>query len=87
MHTISVSENSLSPSAPTHDAADKKKVDLADAATILPGLQQSRLLLDTAIRVLSYFVPPPPEGVVSNAEAAARIRRAFAELGHPSVRR
>ena len=84
----SLSKNSTPTSAPTHDPLNKKKVELADAATmLLPGLQQSRLLLDTAIRVLSQFVPPPPQGSVSNAEAAARIRRALAEFGHPSVRR
>ncbi len=51
MHMISVSENSLSPSAPTHNASSDNKVGLADAATmLLPGLQQSRLLPDAAIR-------------------------------------
>jgi hypothetical protein len=54
---------------------------------LLPGLQQARTLLDAAIGVLSHFAPPPPQGAISNAEAAARIRRALAEFGHPSTRR
>ena len=89
MHMTSLPKDSLSPSAPTHASLLKKKVELADAAAmLLPGLQQSRLLLDTAIRVLSQFAPPPPpQGSVSNAATAARHQRALAEFGHPSVRR
>jgi hypothetical protein len=54
---------------------------------LLPGLQQTRALLDVAIGVLSHFASPPPQGLISNAEAAARIRRVLAEFGHPTVRR
>ena len=86
MHMTSLPKDSPSPSAPTHASLLKKKVELADAAVmLLPGLQQARLLLDTAIRVLSQFAPP--QGSVSNAEVVARHRRALAEFGHPSVRR
>jgi len=81
-----VSKDSPSPSSPTHAFLIQKKVELADAAVmLLPGLQQSRLLLDTAIRVLSQFAPP--QGSVSNADVVARHRRALAEFGHPAVRR
>jgi hypothetical protein len=52
---------------------------------LLPGLQQARAQLDLAIRVLGYFAPPAPAGAISNAAAAARIRRALAEFGHPAA--
>ena len=82
----SITKDSTATSVPTLDPLTKK-VETADAATmLLPGLHQSRLLLDTAIQVLSHFAPPQPQSV-SNAEAAARIRRVLAEFGHPSVRR
>ena len=84
----SLSVNSVPASAPANESLNKSKVELADAATmLLPGLQQSRALLEVAIRVLSHFAPPAPQGAISNAEAAARIRRVLAEFGHPSVRR
>ena len=84
----SLPKDSTLTSAPTHAPLTQKKVELADAAVmLLPALQQSRLLLDTAIRLLSQFAPPPPRGAASNADAAARLRRALAEFGHPSVRR
>lgn len=74
----SVSENPI--------ASSTKHPTLADAAVmLLPGLHQARTQLDLAIRVLSYFAPPPPAGAVSNAEAAARIRRALAAFGHPAA--
>ena len=67
-------------------ASNAKQPSLADAATmLLPGLQQARTQLDLAIRILSHFAPPPPAGAMGNAEAAARIRRALAEFGHPAV--
>ena len=84
----SLPKDSPSPSPPTHPSLLKRKVELADAAVmLLPGLQQSRLLLDTAIRVLSEFAPPPPQGSPSHAEVVARHQRTLAEFGHPSVRR
>ena len=84
----SLSVNSAPASIPANESLNKNKVELIDAATmLLPGLQQSRALLDVAIRVLSHFAPPPPQGAISNAEAAARIRRVLAEFGHPAVRR
>jgi hypothetical protein len=85
----SISANSVPTSPPVREALNNKKsVELADAAVmLLPGLQQARLLLDTAMGVLSHFAPPPPQGVVSNAEAAAKIRRVLAEFGHPAARR
>jgi hypothetical protein len=52
---------------------------------LLPGLQQARTQLDLAIRILSHFALPPPAGAIGNTEAAARIRRALAEFGHPAV--
>lgn len=68
--------------------SNTKQPTLPEAATmLLPGLQQARTQLDLAIRVLSYFALPPPEGSVSNAEAAARIRRALAAFGHPTASR
>ena len=67
---------------------NRKSPDLADAATLLlPGLQHARSLLDVAIRVLSHFANPPPQAALSNAEAAAKIRRLLAEFGHPAARR
>ena len=67
-------------------ASNAKQPSLADAATmLLPGLQQARTQLDLAIRILSHFALPPPAGAIGNAEAAARIRRALAEFGHPAV--
>jgi hypothetical protein len=88
MHMTIVSKDPTPASAPNDAPLSKKEAELADAAVmLLPGLQQSRLLLDTAIQVLSHFAPPPPQGTVGKAEAAARIRRALAEFGHPSVRR
>jgi hypothetical protein len=84
----SLSVNSVPASTPAADSPNQKKVDLPDAATmLLPGLQQARALLDVAIGVLSHFAPPPPQGAISNAEAAARIRRALAEFEHPAVPR
>ena len=78
MHMTSVSQ--------TPAASNAKQPSLADAATLLlPGLQQARTQLDLAIRILCHFAPPPPAGAISNAEAAARIRRALAEFGHPAV--
>ena len=75
---ISVSENPA--------ASNAKQQSLADAATmLLPGLQQARTQLDLAIRVLSHFAPPSPARAIGNAEAAARIRRALAEFGHPTA--
>ena len=82
-----VSANPIPPSA-THLADNKKSPSLADAANmLLPGLQQSRSLLDVAIRVLSHFADPPPQGTQSPAEAAAKIRRLLAEFGHPAAQR
>jgi hypothetical protein len=80
MHMTSVSQ--------TPTTSNVKHPTLADAATmLLPGLQQACTQLDLAIRVLSHFVPPPPEGAMSNAEATVRIRRALAAFGHPAVSR
>jgi hypothetical protein len=75
--------NSVSEKLPITNA---KQPSVADAATmLLPGLRQARAQLDLAIRVLSHFAPPAPAGAISNAAAAARIRRALAEFGHPAA--
>ena len=75
-------------SSATNRTDNKKSPSLIEAANmLLPGLQQSRSLLDVAIRVLSHFADPPPQGPPSTAEAAAKIRRLLAEFGHPAAQR
>jgi len=84
----SLSANPIPASSPAAESTHKRKVELTDAAAmLLPGLLQARTLLDVSIQVLSHFAPPPPQGMVSDAETAARIRRVLAEFGHPPVRR
>jgi hypothetical protein len=67
--------------------ANKKKVELEDAATmLLPGLLHAQSLLGVAIQVLSHFAAPSPSAL-THAEAAAKIRRLLHEFGHPAATR
>jgi len=65
--------------------ANKKKVELEEAAAmLLPGLQHAVSLLTVAIQVLSHFAPPSPSAP-SYAEAVAKTRRLLKEFGHPAA--
>jgi len=87
MTTLPANPAPTSPPSP-EALNNNKSPSLADAATmLLPGLQHTRSLLDVAIRVLSHFAHPQPQAALSNAEAAAKIRRLLAEFGHPAARR
>jgi hypothetical protein len=67
--------------------ANKKKVEIEDAATmLLPGLQHASSLLTVAIQVLNHFARPSPSAL-SHAEAAAKIRRLLDEFSHPAATR
>jgi hypothetical protein len=64
--------------------ANQKKIELEEAAAVLlPGLRHARSLLTVAINVLSHFAPPSSYPM-SEAQAAARIRRLLDEFGHPA---
>jgi hypothetical protein len=79
----SIPVNSIPASTPNPGAPNKKKTpQLSEAAVmLLPGLHHARSLLDVAIRVLAHFANEHPQAV-SDAEAAARLRRLQAAFGH-----
>jgi hypothetical protein len=67
--------------------ANKKKVELEEAATmLLPGLQHAQSLLSVASQVLSQVAAPSPSAP-GHAEAAAKIRRLLDEFGRPAASR
>jgi hypothetical protein len=82
MHVRSIPANSIPASTPNLAALDNKKgPTLSEAAVmLLPGLHHARSLLDVAIRVLAHFANEHPHAV-SDAEAAARLRRLLAAFG------
>ena len=80
----SIPANSVPASPSSAVPFDNKKTpQLGEAAVILlPSLHHARELLDVAIRVLSHFAKEQPHAALSNAEAAAKVRRLLAAFGH-----
>jgi hypothetical protein len=71
---------------PPNKPSSKNVPQLSDvAATLLPGLQHARSLIDVAVQVLSHFANARAVPL-SDAQAAAKIRRLLANFGHPAER-